>query len=177
MPPEPRFVLITGGARSGKSRHAEARLRELAPDGPRHYFATLEPLDEEMRLRIERHRAHRGEGWCTVEVPLDLPGALRRELATGGAALVDCVTLWLSNRMLAGASDDELGADVDQIVAAVRAHAATVVMVTNEVGAGIVPDNALARRFRDVAGLANQRLAAAADEVVLVTCGLPLRLR
>lgn len=170
-----RLVLVTGGARSGKSRFAEARVAELAPDGPWLYVATAEPRDDEMKERIARHQARRGERWSTVEEPRALAAALAR--ARAGAVLVDCVTLWLSNLMLDGAGDAALLAAADEAAAAARAAAPPVVLVTNEVGDGIVPDNPLARRFRNLAGLVNQRLAAAADEVVLLACGLPLRLR
>ena len=170
-----RLVLVTGGARSGKSRFAEARVAELAPQGPWLYVATAEARDDEMRERIARHQARRGDRWSTVEEPRDLVGALGR--ARAGAVLVDCVTLWLTNLLFDGADDPALLGAADAVAAAARAAAQPVVMVTNEVGDGIVPDNALARRFRDLAGLVNQRLAAAADEVVLLACGLPLRLR
>jgi adenosyl cobinamide kinase/adenosyl cobinamide phosphate guanylyltransferase len=170
-----RLVLVTGGARSGKSRFAEARLAELAPMGPWRYVATAEPLDEEMRARIAHHRARRGDSWRTVEAPRALAGALSPAGET--AILVDCVTLWLSNLLCDGGDDAALFAAADEIAAAARAAAVPVVFVTNEVGAGIVPENALARRFRDLAGFVNQRLAAACDEVFFVAAGLPLRLR
>ena len=170
-----RLVLVTGGARSGKSRFAEQRLGELAPGGPWRYVATAEPLDDEMRARIAHHRARRGEAWRTSEAPRALAEALRAPTERG--VLVDCITIWLSNRMLDGAADDALLAAADEVAAAARASAVPVVFVTNEVGAGIVPEHALARRFRDVAGWVNQRLAAACDEVFLVAAGLPLRLR
>jgi len=170
-----RLVLVTGGARSGKSRFAERRLGELAPAGPWRYVATAEAIDDEMRARIAHHRARRGELWRTVEAPRALADALRAPAEA--AVLVDCVTIWLSNLMLDGAADDALLAAADEAAAAARAAAVPVVFVTNEVGAGIVPENALARRFRDVAGWVNQRLASACDEVFLVAAGLPLRLR
>jgi adenosylcobinamide kinase / adenosylcobinamide-phosphate guanylyltransferase len=170
-----RIVVVTGGARSGKSRFAEARLAELAPRGPWRYVATAEARDDEMRARIERHRARRGHAFHTVEAPRDLVAAVRANDTRG--VLVDCVTLWLTNLILDGASDEVLLAAADAVAAAARRATVPVIFVTNEVGAGIVPENDLARRFRDVAGLVNQRLAAAADEVFLVAAGLPLRLR
>jgi adenosylcobinamide kinase / adenosylcobinamide-phosphate guanylyltransferase len=178
-----RLVLVTGGARSGKSRFAEARVAELAPDGPWLYVATAEAGDDEMASRITRHRQRRGEHWRTVEAPRDVAAALATGFATPGeavparAALLDCVTLWLSNRLFDGLDDDAILAEADALAAAARAAPGPVVCVTNEVGSGIVPDNPLARRYRDLAGWANQRLAAVADEVVLVASGLPLRLR
>lgn len=170
-----RLILVTGGARSGKSRFAETRVAELAPNGPWLYVATAEAGDDEMRVRIVRHQERRGPRWTTVEAPRAVGPALRA--TTAAAVLVDCVTLWLSNLLLAGAADAELLNAADELARAAQACAAPVVLVTNEVGDGIVPDNPLARRFRDLAGLINQRLAAAAAEVVLVACGLPLRLR
>jgi adenosylcobinamide kinase/adenosylcobinamide-phosphate guanylyltransferase len=170
-----RLVLVTGGARSGKSRFAEARLKELAPDGPWLYVATAESRDDEMAVRIAGHRERRGEAFRTVEAPQDPAAALADPGVRG--ALVDCVTLFVSNRLLAGADDRVILDESERLADAAQRAPGPVVVVTNEVGLGIVPENPLARRFRDLAGLANQRLAARADEVVLVVCGLPLRLR
>lgn len=165
------ITLITGGARSGKSRLAEARAREL-PGRPV-YIATAEPGDAEMAARIARHRAGRGPGWDLVEAPLDLCAALAATEGRG-ARLVDCLTLWLSNLMLAGR---DWAPEAARLTAALAAARAPVVLVTNEVGGGIVPENALARAFRDAAGLLNQQVAAAADEVILAVAGLPLRVK
>jgi len=170
-------VLVTGGARSGKSRFSEQRVAALAPDGPWLYLATAEALDDEMRERIARHRAARPGSFRTVEAPRDPAAAMAREAARARAVLLDCVTLWLSNRLLAGDRDDQVLAAVDGLADAARAAPVPVVLVTNEVGAGVVPESALGRRFRDLQGIANQRLAERADEVVLMACGLPLRLR
>lgn len=166
-----RIVLVTGGARSGKSAHAEACTLQLG--SPAIYVATAEAHDAEMVERIALHRSSRGPEWRTVAAPLDLPGALAAT-GDGPPRLVDCLTLWLTNLMLAG--DDPDAATV-RLIAALDAARAPVVLVTNEVGWGIVPENALARRFRDAAGRLNQAVAAAADEVVLVACGLPLVLK
>lgn len=165
------FVL--GGARSGKSRHAEALVRSLSP-GPWTYIATAQAFDTEMEERIARHRADRGDGWVTVEAPHDLAGALARHAVGPQAVLVDCLTLWLTNRLLA---DADLAAETDALVAALGRTTAPVVVVSNEVGLGIVPDNALSRRFRDAAGRLHQALAAAADRVTLVVAGLPLAVK
>ncbi|MET4255563.1 adenosylcobinamide kinase/adenosylcobinamide-phosphate guanylyltransferase [Bradyrhizobium sp. S3.12.5] len=164
-------ILITGGARSGKSKRAETRTRAFP--GQPVYVATAEALDAEMEARIAKHRARRGTDWIEREVPLDLVPAL---VATdgGGARLVDCLTLWLSNLMHA-ARDWER--EVTELAAALPRLSSPVVFVTNEVGLGIVPDNALARSFRDAAGIMNQTVAAAADEVELVVAGLPLKLK
>jgi adenosylcobinamide kinase / adenosylcobinamide-phosphate guanylyltransferase len=164
-------ILITGGARSGKSTRAE--VRALAIPGRPIYIATAEPHDDEMRERIARHRARRGEGWLERETPLELVTALS-ETDGGGARLVDCLTLWLSNLMHAERNWSEEAARLADALARQRSP---VVLVTNEVGLGIVPDNALARRFRDAAGLLNQMIARVADEVEFVVAGLPMRVK
>lgn len=165
---EPSLTLVLGGARSGKSRHAEGLLAGLV--GPRHYLATAEALDAEMAERIARHRADRGADWQTQEVPHDLAAAIRA-VPDGAPLLVDCLTLWLSNRLL---RDADLEAESAALLAALARPRGRWILVANEVGFGIVPDNALARRFRDAAGRLNQSVAAAADRVVLVVAGLPL---
>ena len=172
MSSEAKLTFVLGGARSGKSRYAESVVSALPP--PWFYLATATAGDDEMAARIAAHRARRSPPWHTIEAPRDLTGGLA---ARGHApALVDCLTLWLSNRLLDGAGDDQILTETDRLVTAARAVPA-VVMVTNEVGAGVVPEHELGRRFRDLAGWVNQRVAAAADEVVLVACGLPLRLK
>lgn len=170
--PLPRVTLVLGGARSGKSAHAEA-LVEGQP-GPCLYLATAEAGDAEMAERIARHRQRRGQRWHTLEEPLDLAGALSRGAPPGGAVLVDCLTLWLANLLAAGR--DPL-AEGRRLLEVLPELAAPVVFVSNEVGFGIVPANALARRFRDEAGRLHQAVAAAADRVVFVAAGLPLVLK
>ena len=165
-PSAPQLSLVLGGARSGKSRYAEALITRLPP--PWVYVATAQAFDDEMRTRITEHRARRAAGWRTMEAPLALPDALRD--AGDAPVLVDCLTLWLSNLMLADADLDAAEAALD----AALDRAAPTVVVSNEVGLGIVPDNALARRFRDRAGQLHQRLAARADRVVFTVAGLPL---
>lgn len=164
-------ILIIGGARSGKSRHAEARAR--AVPGRPVYIATAEALDGEMAERIAAHRARRGNGWTEREVPLDLVQALI-ETDGGGARLVDCLTLWLSN-LLHSKRDWSQG--VVQLAQALPRQRSPVVLVTNEVGSGIVPDNELARAYRDAAGHMNQTIAGVADEVEFVIAGLPMKLK
>jgi adenosylcobinamide kinase/adenosylcobinamide-phosphate guanylyltransferase len=171
-----RLVLVTGGARSGKSRFAEARLAELAPAGPWLYVATAELRDDEMRARAALHQLRRGGEWRTREEPRRLAEALA-EPGEARGILVDCITLWLTNLLLDDLADDAILVKCEEMADRARSTPVPVILVSNEVGGGIVPDNALARRFRDVAGLVNQRLAQAANEVVLVTAGLPLRLR
>ncbi len=167
-----RTILILGGARSGKSTFAERKCIELG--GERIYLATAEALDDEMRQRIAQHRGRRGGDWKTVEAPIDLLNQLEAYAHAGSTVLVDCVTLWLSNLM---GRDMDPQVAIDRLAAGLHALKGNVVLVSNEVGLGIVPDNALARAFRDVAGLANQRLAAAADEVYFVVAGIPMRMK
>ncbi len=165
-------LLVLGGTRSGKSRYAETRV--LAAGGEPVYIATAEACDDEMVERIAQHRRDRGPGWRTVEAPFDLPAAIAAESGRGRAVLVDCLTLWTSNLLLAGLDLDEA---TDRLLAAVRAHAGPLALVSNEVGLGIVPDNALARRFRDIAGQMHQALGAIVDEVQFIAAGLPLALK
>jgi adenosylcobinamide kinase/adenosylcobinamide-phosphate guanylyltransferase len=165
------LALVLGGARSGKSRHAEALVTALPP--PWLYIATGEPRDNEMAARIAEHRARRGAQWQTVEAPRDLAAAIAAAPA-GAAVLVDCLTLWLANVMLAGSDVDVEIARLERTLVERGGHT---VLVANEVGLGIVPDNALARRFRDSAGRLNQRLAEAADRVVLLVAGIPVKVK
>ncbi len=168
--PGHRLTLVLGGARSGKSRHAEALIRRHP--APWLYIATAQALDDEMAERIALHRQQRGEGWSTREAPLELAAAVAATAAR--PALVDCLTLWLSNHLLAGS---DLEAESGGLAKALEAAPGPLVLVANEVGQGIVPDNALARRFRDAAGRLNQRVAAVADSVVLMVAGLPLQVK
>jgi adenosylcobinamide kinase / adenosylcobinamide-phosphate guanylyltransferase len=165
-----RLTLVLGGARSGKSRYAESLITALPP--PWVYVATAEALDAEMTERIAVHRARRGGDWRTIEAPHDLARALAAP--AGAPVLVDCLTLWLSNRMLAQADVD---AETARLEDALDRRASPLVLVSNEVGSGIVPDNALARRFRDLQGRLNQCMAARADRVVLMVAGLPLTVK
>jgi adenosylcobinamide kinase / adenosylcobinamide-phosphate guanylyltransferase len=167
----PPLTLVLGGARSGKSTCAE-RLLTAVP-GPWAYVATAEPLDDEMRDRINAHKVRRGDGWVDYETPLDLAAALAGN-AAGQPCLVDCLTLWLSNLMLGGR---QIPDETDTLIAALSKRTAPCILVSNEVGLGIVPDNALARAFRDEAGRLNQRIAAVADRVIFVAAGLPLTLK
>jgi len=164
----PQTTLVLGGARSGKSRYAETVAMASPP--PWLYVATAEAFDVEMTARIAEHRNRRGGDWQTVEVPLDLAGAIGAAPATT-AILVDCLTLWLSNLMF---KSREIDAEIARLEAAMDARNAPLILVSNEVGSGIVPDNAEARRFRDLQGRLNQRIAARADRVVLVVAGLPM---
>jgi adenosylcobinamide kinase/adenosylcobinamide-phosphate guanylyltransferase len=166
-----RLTLVLGGARSGKSRYAEDLVAALPP--PWIYMATATADDAEMAERIALHESRRGSEWQTIAAPHDLAAALA-SAATGAPVLVDCLTLWLSNRMLA---DADMEAEVAGLEAALAGHPGPVVLVSNEVGFGIVPDNQMARRFRDLQGRLNQQLAARADRVILVVAGLPVMVK
>ena len=166
----PRLTLVLGGARSGKSALAERLL--TAGQGPWAYVATAQAFDDEMRERIAQHRARRADGWVTFEAPVDLAGTLGK--AGDQPVLVDCLTLWLSNLMLGGY---DVALATDALIVALSDRTKPCILVSNEVGLGIVPDNALARLFRDEAGRLNQRMAEAADRVVFVAAGLHLTLK
>ena len=165
------IVLVGGGARSGKSRYALDLAR--ARGGRLTFLATAQPHDAEMEARIARHRAERTEAFATIEEPLEIASILKR--AAGGVIVVDCLTLWLSNVMLTFGRD--IDADIEAVVDAARASPALVIMVTNEVGCGIVPESTLGRDFRDRAGVLNQRVAAAAEEIYWMIFGYPLKVK
>lgn len=171
MPENGTLTLVLGGARSGKSRHAEAMVEACAP--PWTYIATAQAYDDEMRDRIAEHRARRGKRWTTVDAPLDTASVLAG-IADGRPVLLDCLTLWLTNIMLTGRDVD---AECRNLVEVLGKPRGPWVVVSNEVGLGIVPDNALARRFRDAAGRLNQMVAAKADSVVFMVAGLPMKVK
>ena len=162
-------ILITGGARCGKSAEA---LRLAEGYAPRVFIATAEAFDEEMHERIARHKAERGNGWRTVEAPMDLAGAIGKITDTHAVVVVDCLTVWLGNLMHYDESTTEDSPACAALLEALKLSSATrIILVTNEVGTGIVPEHPLSRRFRDVAGRLNQRLAAIANRLILVVCG------
>jgi adenosylcobinamide kinase/adenosylcobinamide-phosphate guanylyltransferase len=167
----PHLTLVLGGARSGKSRHAEALIEALP--APWSYIATAEAHDDEMAARIALHRARRPSGWQTVDTPLDLAGAIAAQPA-GRPILVDCLTLWLTNLILA---ERDTGAAREALIGACERTSGPLVLVGNEVGLGIVPENALARRFRDEAGRLHQALAARAGHVVFMVAGLAMQVK
>ncbi len=166
-----RLTLVLGGARSGKSRFAEALV--IARPAPWLYVATAQALDAEMAERVAEHRRRRAPGWETAEVPLDLADTLAGA-PEGRPVLVDCLTLWLTNVMLA---DRDVAAESERLARVLARPRGPWVAVANEVGYGIVPENALARRFRDAAGRLNQRVAATASRVVLTVAGLPVEVK
>jgi adenosylcobinamide kinase/adenosylcobinamide-phosphate guanylyltransferase len=167
-------TLVLGGARSGKTSYALKAAETAAASGGRLVMiATAEALDDEMRDRIDRHKAERGDAWHTVEAPLNLPQALLK-LQPGDVAVVDCLTLWVNNLM---AQERDVKAAVDALLFAAAQVKGPTWLISNEVGMGIVPDNALARRFRDECGRMHQQVAARADHAVLIAAGLPLILK
>lgn len=176
-----RLILVTGGSRSGKSEYARLAAERL-PE-PRYFVATCPRTDEEMDRRIEKHQeARRNARWETIEEPLE-PERVLRSGSRNGVYLIDCVTLWVNNVMyqegLEGRTltEDDMVRRCGKLVDAATEVAGTIFLVTNEVGSGIVPENAAARLYRDLVGRCNQVLAAHSDEVVLVVCGLPMKLK
>jgi adenosylcobinamide kinase / adenosylcobinamide-phosphate guanylyltransferase len=173
-PPQSRMrsLLVLGGARSGKSAYAQ-RLAE-AYGSNRLYLATAAAGDEEMAARIARHQADRGEGWATIEEPLEIATALRTHARASRVVVVDCLTLWLSNLMFAGRDPGSASTD---LAGAIRSLAGPAILVSNEVGMGLVPDNKLGREFRDWQGWVNREIGAACEAVIFVAAGLPLQLK
>ncbi len=166
------ITLVLGGARSGKSGFSEKLAHETGLQ--RHYIATGRAYDDEMRERITRHRIDRGEGWVTHEEPLELAATLKHVAEPGRVVLVDCLTLWVTNLMM-----DERGIDAEAtaLVDRLQKMSGRVILVSNEVGLGIVPENKMAREFRDHAGRLHQKIAAIADEVFFIAAGLPLKMK
>ncbi len=169
------LIYVTGGARSGKSRYAQELVEGCA--GELLYVATAGAADEEMVARIALHRQQRGARWATLEEPCAVLAALPAAAEGKGGVLFDCITLWLSNLMLRGDDDAAILAEAARLPEVLKGLNGKTVLVSNELGSGIVPENALARRFRDLAGTVNQQLAAAADQAWLVVSGLPLKLK
>ncbi len=167
----PKLSLILGGAASGKSAFAEGLV--MASPQPRIYVATAQTFDEEMRQKVQKHLGQRGPDWRTIEAPLDTSEVLR-DLPEDAIVLLDCATMWLSNQMLA---ENDLATEQAKLLDALQACRAHVVVVSNEVGLDVVPENALARRFRNAQGALNQAIAKQADLAVLVVAGLPLVLK
>lgn len=164
-------LLVTGGVRSGKSRYAQSRAEALQPQ--RVFLATAQALDDDMRARIQRHQADRDATWTTIEEPMDV----ELHLDTKGVVLLDCLTLWVSNLLLANLDDPTIEIRFDRFCSCLHEVRNPVVVVTNEVGFGIVPPSLLGRRFRDLAGTLAQKVAAVSNEVVMMCAGIPLQLK
>jgi len=170
-----KIYFITGGARSGKSAFAEKLAHRLG--GKRAYIATAQALDPEMAERIRKHREARGDAWDTYEEPLAVAELLKKLSGRYPVALLDCLTLWLSNVMAHTNGDGAVAARSDELVSAVKDFSGSCIVVSNEVGLGIVPDNPLARKFRDLAGILNQKMAQAADEAYFTAAGIPVKIK
>ena len=170
-----RSELILGGARSGKSRHALARAGEAR--GSVVFLATAQPLDTRMRARIAEHRRSRPSSWTTVEEPLEIVAACRRAHGRHELVVIDCLTLWASNRLLRGDADDAILAGADELAKLMSERLISMIVVSNEVGAGVHPPTEVGLRFQDLLGGINQRVAAAADRVTLMVAGIPLTIK
>jgi len=170
-----KTILLTGGARSGKSTFAI----ELAIKYGKNitFMATCQALDTEMKKRIALHRRSRPKTWITIEEAMDVPQALRKMPAKSGAVIIDCLTLWVTNLLLAGKNEKTILSLVKAMAGAIKRSTFSIIIVANEVGSGIVPENKLARDFRDIAGKANQIIAQAVDEVFVMIAGIPLQLK
>lgn len=169
-------ILVLGGCRSGKSRFAKQAADHMARD-KKIYLATCVPTDREMKKRVEHHQDDRGPDWATIEEPIRIHETIDRACAQAKVILVDCLTLWVSNLLFRETDEAGIMAAVDLLVGAVNRSTCPVILVSNEVGYGIVPENSLARQFRDMAGLVNQRVARAVDEVVVSMAGIPVRIK
>lgn len=169
-------MLVLGGCRSGKSRFAKQAADNLAMDN-KIYLATSVPLDREMKERVKRHQDDRGPDWETIEEPVLIHEIIDRTCTQATVILVDCLTLWTSNLLFQGKDEAGIMAAVDLLAGALDRSVCPVILVSNEVGYGIVPENSLARRFRDMAGLVNQRVARSVDKVVVSMAGIPIQIK
>lgn len=168
-------ILVIGGCRSGKSDHALSLAESM---GSRRIFvATCVPHDDEMRQRVKRHQADRSDAWQTLEVPVDLAGAIAEYNSHSDAMLVDCLTLWLNNLLMETEDVDRIREHIDRLATAVQNAPNAIILVSNEVGAGIVPENRLARLYRDLAGWTNQAMAAVCDRVIWTVAGIPVTIK
>ncbi|MEW6674524.1 MAG: bifunctional adenosylcobinamide kinase/adenosylcobinamide-phosphate guanylyltransferase [Nitrospirota bacterium] len=173
-----KIIFITGGARSGKSTFAFTEASKIS--GKKAYIATAEALDGEMKERIEKHKSHRGKDWDIYEEPLKIADVIKKIVGEYSIIIIDCLTLWLSNLMH---SDYDLHKEIKNLIYTLKncrggsRTAPTIYIVSNEVGMGIVPDNEMARRFRDMAGLLNQKIAEVANEFYMVVAGIPIRVK
>lgn len=168
-------TFVIGGCRSGKSGHAQSLAEQI--EGKKLYLATCVPHDEEMAERVRLHREQRGQQWETLEEPLELAAAIAAQSGNYNVILVDCLTLWASNLLLSPDKMPELNAACRALVQSLKTTRCPVILVSNEVGTGIVPENELARRYRDEAGLINQQIAAAVDRVIWMVAGIPVTIK
>lgn len=170
------LIFVIGGCRSGKSRHA-LQLAEEMPGDRKIYIATCVPQDDEMKQRVARHQKERSQIWQTVEAPLHLPQAITENSPEADVLLVDCLTLWVSNLLMETDDEKTLAANISQLIDALGKAASPVVLVSNEVGAGIVPENRLARQYRDIIGWVNQAVAKTAGKVTWMVAGIPVTVK
>jgi adenosylcobinamide kinase/adenosylcobinamide-phosphate guanylyltransferase len=169
-------ILVIGGCKSGKSRHA-LELSEKISKTKRIFIATSVPLDDEMTKRIDRHKQQRDKSWETVEAPIELSAAIHAANKKGNVILIDCLTLWINNLLMKNKNPDGINQYVDELIYSIKETKGSIILVSNEVGAGIVPENSLARQFRDLAGLTNQKIAQCADRVIWMVAGIPVSIK
>ena len=169
-------ILVTGGCKSGKSRHA-LELAGKMSKANRIFIATSLPLDDEMKARIDRHRQERDESWKTVEAPIELSVAINENNKEGDVILIDCLTLWINNLLMNIENPDVLNQRIHELIFAIKEAKCPIILVSNEVGAGIVPENKLARKFRDLAGFTNQKVAECVDIVIWMVAGIPVTIK
>jgi len=169
-------TLIIGGCRSGKSRHA-LELAEKISGNKRIFIATCMPLDDEMKERINRHKKERDKSWTTIEAPVELSVVINENSREGDVILVDCLTLWINNLLMETEDPDIIHQRIHKLILAIEEAKCPIILVSNEVGAGIVPENKLARQFRDLAGFTNQKVAERADRVIWMVAGIPVPIK
>ena len=170
------IIFVLGGCRSGKSRHALELSGSICGEN-RIFIATCTPLDEEMKQRIKQHQKERSKSWRTIEEPILLPEAIIENSQKADVIVVDCLTLWISNIILKTDDQEIISRYIHNLIHSIETAQCTVILVSNEVGTGIVPDNALARRFRDLAGHVNQNVAACSDKVIWMAAGIPVKIK
>jgi adenosylcobinamide kinase/adenosylcobinamide-phosphate guanylyltransferase len=171
-----KIIFVTGGCRSGKSKHA-LRAAEKMPGNRKIYIATCVPQDNEMKQRVARHQKERSQNWVTVEEPLHLPQAILENSPKADVMLVDCLTLWVSNLLMKTDDEKQLEEMISQLIDTLEKATCPIVLVSNEVGTGIVPENRLARQYRDIIGLANQAVAKTAGKVIWMVAGIPVTVK
>ena len=170
------IIFVIGGCRSGKSTYA-MQTAERVPAEQKIFIATCVPQDDEMKRRVARHQKERSQNWVTVEAPLNLPEAIRQNSRSGDVILVDCLTLWVSNLLMETGDESKIEETISQFINAIEKAAGPIVLVSNEVGTGIVPENALARQYRDIIGRVNQDVAKTAGRVIWMVAGIPVTVK
>ncbi|MDX2440504.1 MAG: bifunctional adenosylcobinamide kinase/adenosylcobinamide-phosphate guanylyltransferase [Desulfobacterales bacterium] len=171
-----KTTFIIGGCRSGKSRQAIEQAEKIS-GSKRIFIATCMPLDDEMKQRIERHKRERDKSWKTVEAPVELSAEINENSREGDVILIDCLTLWINNLLMEIENPDVINQRIHKLILAIKEAKCPIILVSNEVGAGIVPENRLARQFRDIAGFTNQKVAECADSVIWMIAGIPVSIK